>query len=424
MSDPLLTSLCVICHIKPPQYKCPRCGARTCSLVCVKKHKNWSSCNGERDPTVYIPPVKLRTDAGIDHDYNFLTKIERTIERAEKALTEERGIALPSQNAPPPNKLRRLNKGQSRGNVTMGDGSRPWARSAIRRLKALGISVKHVPMGMTRERENTTSYNKRTNTVNWQVEWLLLCPRSDGEGLSLLRLVCKTLDHIPLNVGFAGCQEEHRRTQLSQTEKKRDSRHTRHQRRKDGDNDDTQDTFAGQNMNSVWRTAPLPIQDTVTGTWERAVHADRRTPREKLADQVKRKYHFYFHVPGTPSREPQKLIELEPTDSLGTVLSGLEVLEYPTIYVVPIGVKLPDGYILAKKPEKAPEQKPRKQGSSESRKRKGSTLVGYGSSDEEEGQVVEGQGEESEPGFEFDDGKAVRAFLEDDDTSSSGLDSD
>ncbi len=33
---------CEICCVAAAKYKCPRCESRTCSLACVKQHKNTS----------------------------------------------------------------------------------------------------------------------------------------------------------------------------------------------------------------------------------------------------------------------------------------------------------------------------------------------------------------------------------------------
>eukprot|EP00842_Homolaphlyctis_polyrhiza_P002851 jgi/Hompol1/3567/HPOL_001620-RA len=37
------------------QYKCPKCGRQTCSLQCVRKHKQESGCSGVRDATAFVP---------------------------------------------------------------------------------------------------------------------------------------------------------------------------------------------------------------------------------------------------------------------------------------------------------------------------------------------------------------------------------
>lgn len=431
MADPLLTSLCGICHMREPKYKCPRCFANTCSLPCVKKHKKWSSCNGERDPTVYMPPSQLRTDAGIDHDYNFLTKIERSLEQTEKLLVNERGI-LPDisqqqndRSHGPPHKRARLSKGQSRGRTTLDGGSRSWARAAIGRLRALDITVKHQPYGMTRPKNNTTSFNKRTQTLNWQVEWCFLgsaaSTSTENSPLQPGKLLNKTLDSVPIYLGYADCRESHRRSQMSKKEKEQEKKQKQSDDAAEMEEDDTVDSnavFGGQDWeSSTWAAASVPVQDK-SGLWHTStVPGDPRKPsdRQRRAETTKDEFQFYYHVPGTPSREDQKLIPVNPDETLASVLSGLEVLEFPSIYVTPAGMRLPQGYRRANRPTTNSSTSSRG-GARLPQKRKGEVLVEYGSG-EEEGEVADKNDTEEL-------GSDAGLDPEDDTTSSSGSDSD
>ncbi|KAK8038835.1 HIT zinc finger protein [Apiospora rasikravindrae] len=422
--DPLLTSLCSVCRTREPKYKCPRCGTNTCSLPCVKRHKKWSSCNGQRDPTVYMPPAKLRTDAGIDHDYNFLTKIERSLEQTEKLLVEERGI-LPDpaqqndQFHGPPYKKARLNKGQSRGRTTLEGGSRSWARAAVKKLNTLGITVKHQPYGMTRPKNNATSFNKRTQTINWQVEWCFLDPAASSPE----KLLNKTLDNVPMYLAYADCREYHRRSQMSKKEKEQEKKQKQIEdaaadAEETGEDDNGNITFRGQDWkNSTWTAAAVPFQST-DGCWHVSTTTSERKPRklserQRRAKDTKNEYQFYFHIPGTPSREPQKLIPISPDDDLASVLAGMEVLEFPSIYITRAGTELPQGYQLAKRPTNSSTS----QGApGPTKKRKSEELVEY-ASEEEEGEIAEAD-DDAEPQSEMELDPA------DDTTSSSGSDSD
>lgn len=49
---------CQICQEKDWIYTCPRCLTHSCSLKCVKKHKEEALCSGERDKTAYVPLQK------------------------------------------------------------------------------------------------------------------------------------------------------------------------------------------------------------------------------------------------------------------------------------------------------------------------------------------------------------------------------
>lgn len=99
--DTLLSDLCTICHINPPKYRCPRCSTRTCSLPCSRRHKLWSQCSGVRDPAAYLKRSELATESAFDRDFNFITKIERSLERAEREA-EVRGIPLDGTTAADP----------------------------------------------------------------------------------------------------------------------------------------------------------------------------------------------------------------------------------------------------------------------------------------------------------------------------------
>lgn len=49
------TVLCEECKEKPSKYKCPGCSVRSCSLNCVKAHKQRASCSGKRSQTHFVP---------------------------------------------------------------------------------------------------------------------------------------------------------------------------------------------------------------------------------------------------------------------------------------------------------------------------------------------------------------------------------
>ncbi|KAI0205692.1 hypothetical protein F4808DRAFT_409935 [Astrocystis sublimbata] len=391
MADPLLTSLCTICRIQEPKYKCPRCQARTCSLPCVKKHKMWSSCNGERDPTVYVGLDRLKTDAGIDHDYNFLTKIERSVERAERIMREDRDILPQEECRPPPHKRTRFNKGQSRGRTAVDDGPRKWDRNAIHRLRHLGIHVSSLPYGMTRAKENNTSWNRRSKTINWQIEWLLFDTDCSAAAKTPepKRLLHKALDETPLSVAFAHALDYSRQRQLSEQERAEQKKALRKQK--------ASGQRAQDPSTSMWKDSLCLLQDYETGAW------DGSTDRNDLRIE-KDKYRFFLLKPRKPSREPERLQSVDSRESLSSLLTGREIVEFPTIYVLSGDTtSLGEGFII--------EEEDTKKGS---KKRKAPALVSYESGadtseDEEDGEVLEQGGE---------------AESSDDSTSSSGSDTD
>lgn len=334
---------------------------------------------------MYVPREKLKTDAGIDHDYNFLTKIERSVERAEKILREEREI-LPEEDTssrPPPNKRARLHKGQSRGKVTLEENSRKWDRNSIQRMRQLGIHVSSVPYGMIRAKENKSSWNRRTRTMNWQVEWLEWKTITSEENNSKpSKMLYKILDETPLYVGFAETQEYHRKVQLSDQERAVEKKQKVWEKKRL--------TGGGQDgISTAWSGQEYVMQDSRTTAWNDAISGSH------AIGGLKDRHRFYYLKPKTPSREQHKLIPLRPTENLASVLPGQDIVEFPTICVLPANTAaIPDGYVVENRSKK-------------SKKRQASSLVEYAS--EEEGEAVDDK---------------LERHGGDDTTSSSGSDSD
>jgi hypothetical protein len=75
------------------------------------------------------------TPAGIDHDFNFLTGIERDIEKAEKGLKENNDINIAT--------TRSWSQSQSQKGLTN-----------YQQLEAAGVRVIRAPKGLSRQKEN------------------------------------------------------------------------------------------------------------------------------------------------------------------------------------------------------------------------------------------------------------------------------
>ncbi|KAF4445445.1 Box C/D snoRNA protein 1 [Fusarium austroafricanum] len=429
MADPLLTSLCGICHISTPKYKCPRCGTRTCSLACIKKHKAWSECTGERDATAYVAPSKLRTPAGVDHDYNFLHGIERSVERAEKLLVEERGIVQEEELRPltvqevkwKPGRDGRKRKVLVTRLLREAKG-RTFERFLAARLKKLNITIMCAPMGMARQKENHTTLNRRTNRINWQVEWMAFEDVPNAEP-NKVRILSKVMDDVPLYEAYHTMLEEQQRVKGQQTKKIP----------RTGLDGQVQDS-----ANSTWSSGSFALQDPFTGAW--TSHHDTEPgmwPSEKLQTR-KRQFQFFLAKFRTPSDKPSVVTKLNPEDCLRAILRDTRVLEFPTIWVLNQDQSLPTSFTLGSKdivpPQEGNKRKnpPGKKGPGKPSKRRNR------GKDVEEGEIrSDEEGDQSDDGInagvrgvtlEAGDVVAEQSFGEedddDDDTSSSGSDSE
>jgi hypothetical protein len=383
MSDPLLTTLCTICHREPPKYKCPRCGVRTCSLPCTKKHKAWASCSGERDPASFIPRERLVTDAGVDHDYNFISKIERAKERFEKAVVAEKGLLGESEIRGPKRgqEDKRFEKvwygdqlvhepatrGMGRGGWQGGRGGATWRdnlhqrfdQQVRQRLRRHDIQVLTMPKGLSRQKENKTAWNRRTNTINWQVEWLLFGIGQANDDDKPTRICHKSLDGKPMYQALADSLEWDR-SAAQQRKRARDGGdpadeedqppHKKHKAlsRKQKAVQQVEAMVPCQDLtSSTWPASEYTMQCTATGRWSQ-ISSDPSVPKSSEEEAaLLAKLRFFLFKPATPDEPSKGLIPLSSTDDLLGALSGRTIVEFPTIYVLQSDAPLPEGLTLA-----------------------------------------------------------------------------
>lgn len=414
MADPLLTSLCSICHVSAPKYKCPRCGIRTCSLPCVRKHKSWSDCSGERDPTVYRTRKELRTPAGIDHDYNFIHGMEMHAERTERELVEERGIirAEELRHNPPTVKEVKWKVGRDgrRRRVvvtrelreTLG---RTFEKNLAHRLRKLNVRILCAPMGMQRQKENRTTFNRKKGKVNWQVEWL---GPADGA-----RALSKVLEDVPLYRAY-------------------------HQRLEDGRGRGA-GSEARPHVQSTWTLAADVLQEPTTGRWVNSAEVATSGSWPEETDRMHRgAFDYFLASPRQRADMPRSVTKLEPDDCLGNVVRDTNVLEFPTIYVMERGAALPEGFVLRPKDAAAPvasqqqQRGTKRKDGPQKRKKKGKgmlrDMVKRRKGDDsqlEEGEVVsegDGGGDGDEDDDDGDDSRSsVGTGGDDDDGAGLGL---
>lgn len=401
MSDTVLSTLCSICHAQAPKYKCPGCGARTCSVACVQKHKTRADCVGVRNPRAFMPLSQLRTDAGIDHDFNFISSIERARQRSEKDLVEIRQL-LNEKELRPANEEKQFHKiwhgdelhhipvqsqphakhGRPREGPAFIDG---FDKHVRRRLRFLDVEAITMPKGMGRQRENKTAWNRRTQSINWQVEWLVYsAPRLGflaGGQQPPLRILYKSLEGKPLNCALASTLEWHRghldrqtreQLQLSQSGAANDT---------DNEPDPNETSTLNKkcnahhhhHSNNKKQPPPPQIQDPTTSAWPSALYItqspfssgsrgawNQTTTAASLPTTLEEDlaaWRFFLLQASRPApntnthtnanTRARALIPLASTETLTTALAGRTVIEFPTVYALPPGWEgLPDGFVV------------------------------------------------------------------------------
>ena len=338
MADPLLSSLCTICHISPPKYTCPKCSVQTCSFPCVRRHKLWSSCSGVRDPTVYKTKEELQTPAGVDHDYNFLHSIEHRVQRAEREVVEEKGIISykeleEARNGKVTDNLRGLrHRGPPR--------QAPGEECIKTMLKMMGTRLHRAPKGMQRNLDNGTNWSKKNRSINWQIEWM----RNGGKKRQLGNM----LSNKSIAYHYDNWVEGDKRARMTDDEvkslKKRKAAEVKERSAKR--------TKIDGASTMEWCTSSR-LQNPKTGAWN--VVPQQGSPTNVTLPFAPDTYvrvnehSLYLLRPLTSKKFPKVLSPIHVDLPLSEVLRRRDVVEFPTIYVFeePIDA-LPDEFMLEK----------------------------------------------------------------------------
>ncbi|KAL3231080.1 Box C/D snoRNA protein 1 [Nakaseomyces bracarensis] len=159
--------VCEVCQQVESRYKCPRCGKRSCSLDCSKRHKVESGCSGQVHDPGYIPSEvikgaddeKKESNVLVQRDYNYLVQMRRAVEVKLTDGKRKNGRILREAYDP---KRQRLNVADSADTV-------PEPTRLIRR----GVSCLMLPRGMQRSSQNKSKWDNSLNQFTWTVEWIV-----------------------------------------------------------------------------------------------------------------------------------------------------------------------------------------------------------------------------------------------------------
>jgi hypothetical protein len=300
-----LTALCNICHSAPPKYTCPRDAVRTCSLACSQSHKRRAACTGIRDPAAYIPKSTLQTSSGIDRDYNFLSGLERNIDRADKE-TSERGVALDGKG-------KAVFQKRWHDNGALG-----------RYLRDNGVVVHKAPIGMARQKANQTRFIAKSKRIVWSVEWVV-----EGE-----KRIAEVDESRTLEEAYKELMVEKERENKKRKRTQDDAASKAQKQKVQTEKPEVEETKVegapaeletALDSESATKETPTiaPSADEAETTKEQQPSEEAASPQETT--------HFYLHRPHTSSTNTV-LIPLISTTTLTTALHQKHVLEFPTIY--------------------------------------------------------------------------------------------
>lgn len=166
--------LCSVCYINEQKYTCPKCGIKTCSLPCVKKHKIQTECSGELEHTRFITRDRLNQDKTFtNRDYNFLINTGRKIELG-KLDVKRKANAVFKRKDKRGESNKRPKTAHSIEDSRIHQIEKAYPHSAFSVSQRNNTLIVSLPSGMSRSSMNKSGYNKKANMYIWTVEWVLL----------------------------------------------------------------------------------------------------------------------------------------------------------------------------------------------------------------------------------------------------------
>ncbi|KAI4246087.1 MAG: hypothetical protein L6R42_010001, partial [Xanthoria sp. 1 TBL-2021] len=296
---------------------------------------------GVRDPAKYIKRSELVTPKGIDHDYNYLTSIERQLDNAERDA-KSRGIHLHTgkQVGPTPKAHQ-----PAKGELPL--------QNAMQQCR---VVVDRAPKGMSRQKQNRTHWDRRAKRVIWTVEWVHRngsreignCPDTEPLDVAYTKLV--DAKAAPSIVKAGSTAKPPKKKRKPNKALSRSAILTPITPSKDSPAGHVTLLSAAAPAESPavsTETAPAPLvacQNTATIT-PSPEGEEPLLPSPKPEQPSVPHVHFYLLLPSTPTSY-RVLIPLAPNATLTSALRDQLVLEFPTIYALKQPPdKLPKGFM-------------------------------------------------------------------------------
>ncbi|KAL8732515.1 MAG: hypothetical protein Q9166_002729 [cf. Caloplaca sp. 2 TL-2023] len=281
---------------------------------------------GIRDPTTYLKRSDLATPKGIDHDYNYLTSVERQLDNAERNA-QSGGILLYNGD-----QRKRLHQ-PAKGEVPL--------ENAIKQCR---IVVDRAPKGMSRQKQNETHWDRRAKRIIWTVEWV----HKNGN-----REIGRCPDTEPLNAAYTKLVTPKALTKAEEVASlERPPKKKRKQNRPASKPAFVAPIIPPKDMPS--RESPTSAtvpqqsstdQEVTTALMQDSSQQEPPLPSPKVEQPAPPQLHFYLLLPSTPTSY-RVLIPLAPHETLTTALTDRLVLEFPTIYALKQPPdKLPTGFM-------------------------------------------------------------------------------
>lgn len=276
--------LCDVCHKEERKYKCPRCGASTCSLDCCRAHKQQAGCSGKRERIQFVGAGDF-SDKTLREDFHFLEDVLKSRVGAKRNFL---AITGSSSQAPKPVGPKAAPQAIHPQNLSAHSKA---AKSLVKAAGQRGTKLLLQPVGMSKRKENTSAYNSEEDAILWRLAVVFIL-RPDFEMVRLLGLDVshQDLEKIVTTDAPAICLHLHQCSEL-----------------------DTLSTVKSRVLSSIPSGTIL-----------------KQVLKPLIANM--RELQCFLRVLPSPADNPVFKF-VSPSTSLRDSLAGMTVIEFPTIFV-------------------------------------------------------------------------------------------
>ncbi|XP_045606797.1 box C/D snoRNA protein 1 [Procambarus clarkii] len=169
--------MCSVCRVNKAKYTCPACSIKSCSLSCVKAHKQCEGCSGVRNRAALV----LKDDMDnltLLSDYRLLEEIDHKLEDNLRHPLRRHVMRSLKDKPSLPHFLHRLR-------------NEAWNR---------GTTLKFMPSHFASRRENTSRFNFKEGIIRWHIKWIFhqadvtFTDTSVDENTPIIKLLTKYLE--------------------------------------------------------------------------------------------------------------------------------------------------------------------------------------------------------------------------------------
>jgi hypothetical protein len=170
--DTNTNNLCQVCGLNERKYKCPGCNQSTCSVGCIKQHKQNTGCTGKEIAVFQFIELKNMNDDIYTSDVKFLDKTKRIkhdLVSTSSLLSDGGGQIMtpPNMTSSHPTKIKNINQSKKKP-LPKRD------RELLKAAKNSNVKLILPPQGLLAREQQGSYYHRKNKLIVWKIDFTIL----------------------------------------------------------------------------------------------------------------------------------------------------------------------------------------------------------------------------------------------------------